>query len=854
MEDREDFNRAPAPDSRSDGDATARWAEAWGRPLDVNAAAAWRRLRDRLDPALEGDPEVEDGTDPGLEDEIRTLIASERQAASWLDRILLTSESSEVSEPSSVETAAAVRAPGRIVADCELLRCVGRGGMGEVHEAIDRSLGGDFVRRVALKLLRHREGGSGGRLSLDRDVAALSRLEHPGIARLYRAGLDAENRPFLVTEFIEGEPLLKFIEPFVERDPRRRIVLAQELGERLADAMAASHAAGVVHRDLKSSNVLVRPDGRVAVVDFGIAAFEEGAADRSETIAERLSMQHDAVGSLGAISPERARGVASGPREDVWAIGVLLHQIATGRRPVDLDGLSLAEALHRVATTAPPPIRTMNSRVPRDLAAVVDRCLAFDPADRYADAGGVRDDLERVRVGLPPQAARIGRAGRTWRFLRRHPAASVLAAATASTLVGGVVVSLSLAIDARRAAEIAEDREQVVRSVADGLLVEVAETLRTIPGATAARQRLLEIGLAYAEAVGDEAFLASDRDAALELARAVFTLGEVHRLQQPNANADDLGREAFARAAGLARLAAEASGDFDAESLGLVARAESQAITGRPDWSLERMDEAWAETIELAESVLEVDPRQADALIGLSRSALRIGDRARLDGDRDRAMTFFTTAVEATTRLVEAHPDMPRAWFAHGASLNSMWWLLYKEFQEGNEARILETFDAMIDAERRENEILPTSNASSAILISQMTRTFLAIEFGLIGLAEAEALLAENEAAIVAYSDADPEIGLLRRRRVEAHLRRGDALAMFVEQFRERGDEAEAQRLAAEAAACFETGAEVQRNRLARREETATNEDALLAHLLEQAKAMRAVAEERGAGSTTDHP
>ncbi|MGA0872879.1 MAG: serine/threonine protein kinase, partial [Phycisphaerales bacterium] len=810
---------APRSSSASgDGGGSAgvdRWSEAWDLPLDPEASESWMRLREELDPLLEQLDSTGSLVDPStVAHRLEPYLAALRLDADRFED----PPGSKAAGASQSEHRDGELVDGSIFGGCEIVRLAGRGGMGEVYEAIDRTLGIDGSRRVALKLLpSDREAGRLIAETLHRDVAALARLEHPSIARLYRAGVDRSpdrrERPYLVTEFVDGVPMLGFVADRCGRDSTCRSRLAIELGERLAEAVAASHAAGVVHRDLKSSNVLVREDGSIAVVDFGIAALLEPVGGDERTLADRLTMQPDAAGSLSGISPERARGRFGGPREDVWAIGVLLFETAAARRPVQLEGLSIYEAIRRIGDAPPPPIRAVAPSVPRDLAVVIDRCLAFDPADRYPNAAAVRDELALVRQGFAPRARPIGVIGRSWRLAKRHPAASLLLVAVMASLLAGALVASGLALEARRSQAIAEDREHVVRSVADGLLVEVAEALRTIPGATAARQRLLEIGLAYAAAVGDDEFLASDREAALELARAVFTLGEVHRLQQPNPDADELGREAFARAAELARLAAQASGDFDTEALGFVAHAEAIAIDGRG--ATDERVAAWLETITLAEAVLEVDPQQHDALIGLTRSALRIGDGARLGGDRDRAMEFFTKALEASTRLVEAHPDRPRVWFHHGSSLNSMWWLLYTQFREGNEARILETIDGMVEASRRQDAIASTTNTASEILISEMFRTFLAIEFGLIGRADAEALLAENEAAIVAISEAEPEIGLLRRRRVEAHLRRGDALAMFVEQARAQGDQAEAQRLAAEAAICFETGAEVQRERLA---------------------------------------
>ncbi len=855
-----------------DGGSTdaSRWSLAWGRPLDADAAAAWRRLRDRFEQAVDGgsaqdlpagdvpEAHLPEDADAEVSQALRTLLIADRRSAAIFDRAGL----DRAVEPwrdahAVVGSAVGALAAGDRFGDCEIVRLVARGGFGEVYEAIDRSLGEGLGRRVALKLLDRPSGHGDDALAAarHRDIAALSLLEHPSIARLYRGGTDAAkglgDRDYLVTEFVDGEPLLRFVDRRSAGDRRVRHRLVLALGERLAEAIAASHAQGVVHRDIKSSNVLVREDESLAVVDFGIASLEETAASGRHTIADRLTMQPDAAGSLGSISPERARGRSGGPREDVWAIGRLLFEAATGRAPIDLEGVPLYEAIRRIGDTPPPPIREADRSLPRDLAVVVDRCLAFDPADRYPNAAAVRDELRRVRAGVAPQARPIGRLGRAWRLAKRHPAASSLAAAATLLLLAGTAVSTLLAVEANRAESEAiaskamvVQREQLVRSVADGVLVEVAEALRTIPGATAARQRLLEIGLAYAEAVGDDGFLASDREAALELARAVFTLGEVHRLQQPNAGADELGREAFARAAELARLAAQASGGFDAESLGFAAHADAVAISGRG--SPEERHAAWLEAIGLAESVLAVDPQQADALMGLCRACLGIGDRVRVEGDRDRAMEFFTKALEASSRLVEAHPDRPRAWFHRSNALNSMWWLLYTEFREGNESRILGTYDEMIEAMRRDDAILSTTNSRSVVLISQMTRTFLAIEFGLIGLAEAEASLAEAEAAIVAISEAEPEIGLLRRRRVEAHMRRGNTLAIFVEQARERGDHAEARRLAAEAARAYAAGAEVQRDRLARREHLAVNEDAMLAHFLDGAAAMQAVAEGGG--------
>ena len=725
--------------------------------------------------------------------------------------------------------------------------------MGEVYEALDLTLGPGLERRVALKVLSSTGVEDDLVVSLERDIAALVRLEHPGIARLYRAGVDA-GRAFVVTEFVAGEPMLAFVDRSSASRADRRATLAIELGELLADAVAAAHAAGVVHRDLKSANVLVREDGRLSVVDFGIASLEGGAKPDPDSTFETLSHRADLRGSLGAISPERARGVHSGPREDVWAIGALLFETATGRpvrsRSSETLTRGLASELDSIGVQAAPAIRSVSRSMSGDLAAVIDRCLAFDPADRYRSAVEVRDDLARVRTGRAPLARNAGRWGDFVRLMRRRPLVTVLIVLAVTSLLIGTAVATVMAIKAKRAEGLAEARSALLLGVADDLMVDVAASLRDIPGTTEARRRLLELGLGYAEAVTTDGPAEAGDELLFDLARTLFTLGWLHREMQPNAAEDQLGREAFEKAASLAHQAAGAAGErIDPACLGLAARAEAMAIRGRPGATEDELIEAWMAVIGLADQALLVDPDQIDALIGRSWAGMSIGDIRRRAGDFDEAMGFFTESVSASTRAVDIAPEKAETWFQHGSALNSLWWILYTERREGNEARILDIVDRMADAERREEALLAHSSARSSRLITDMTRMMLAIEFQVADPVEAEQLFEDREAAIVALSEAEPELGVLRRRRAEAHLRHGQGLSMLVEQAVEAGRSDEAVRLAARAEVAFEACARVQRDRLGRREQVATNEDAMLAFAVEQAEAMRRVAARGGTAS-----
>jgi hypothetical protein len=171
--------------------------------------------------------------------------------------------------------------------------------------------------------------------------------------------------------------------------------------------------------------------------------------------------------------------------------------------------------------------------------------------------------------------------------------------------------------------------------------------------------------------------------------------------------------------------------------------------------------------------------------------------------------------------------------------------VLYKDFQAGNESRILDVMDEMIRAERREDELLRTSSSRASVLVSEAFRIFLAIEFGRDDDQDAVHRLETIEATLVSMSEAEPDLGVLRRRRVEGHLRLADALAMLAERASARGDAPEAGRLAARAARAFDDLALAQEDRLRREERVSTNEDQLLAHARSGSAAMRALMDGR---------
>ena len=277
---------------------------------------------------------------------------------------------------------------GRQIGPFRVLDRLGAGGMGEVYLAEDPRLG----RRVALKSpseswLQNAEARS----RLLREARAAARLTHPRIAAVHDI-LEADGRPFIVMEFVEGETLSSNL----RRGPlpaERAVALACDL----ADALAAAHAAGIVHRDLKPGNIILTPDGHLKVLDFGLAkAAPVGAAD-----AEPASMPTSPgqlLGTPGYVAPEQVLGRPADARSDLYSAGAVLYEMLTGHAPfrqADAMGRALASVLEPV-----PVAHEANPLVPAQLSAIVRRAMARKPEDRYQSAAELRADLESVLRGL----------------------------------------------------------------------------------------------------------------------------------------------------------------------------------------------------------------------------------------------------------------------------------------------------------------------------------------------------------------------------------------------------------------------------------------------------------------------
>ncbi len=289
-----------------------------------------------------------------------------------------------------------------------LLELLGQGGMATIFRALDTQLG----REVAVKLLQPqylRDPDFSSRFRQEAQNAAS--LSHPNVVTVYDYGEDPQG-PFIVMEYVDGEDLASILRRNGALPPTQ----ATRIAAAVARALAASHARGIVHRDVKPGNVLIGRDGRVKVVDFGIA----------RAIAEaQMTMPGTTLGSVHYFSPEQARGEPATSESDIFSLGIVLYEMLTGSRPWEGDSAA-SVALARLSGPVPDPALARGS-IPPDLAAITRKALARLPSDRFASAAAMADALESSRTaagagfGAAGAGAAAGAAGAAAGIARSNP-------------------------------------------------------------------------------------------------------------------------------------------------------------------------------------------------------------------------------------------------------------------------------------------------------------------------------------------------------------------------------------------------------------------------------------------------
>ena len=278
---------------------------------------------------------------------------------------------------------------GRTLNHYKVLSRIGRGGMGEVFLAEDTRLG----RKVALKVLTPEMATDGDRRSrFEREAKTIAALNHPNIVTVFSVE-NAEEIHFITMELVEGKSLTEIL-----ADKKLSVSQLLDYAVTLADAVTGAHRKGITHRDLKPDNVMLSNDGRLKVLDFGLAKVAGGVThEETVTSLDTGNMTREGVilGTVAYMSPEQAEGKAVDARSDVFSLGVILYQMATGERP--FQGDTTISTITAILRDEPEPISSFNTTLPRHLGRIIKRCLQKDPERRYQTAQDLRNDLQGLR-------------------------------------------------------------------------------------------------------------------------------------------------------------------------------------------------------------------------------------------------------------------------------------------------------------------------------------------------------------------------------------------------------------------------------------------------------------------------
>src|SRR5438270_4087476 len=351
----------------------------------------YQHIQALLQSALEREPDERDSFldeacagDESLRRQVESLLFSHEQAGSFLE-----SPAARVGAP-LVNGARAKLAAGDAVGPYTILSRIGSGGMAEVYLAQDSRLG----RKIALKLLPVSSANDAERVRRFRqEASAVSALNHPNILTIHEIG-QTGSAHFIATEFIDGETLR-------QRLTRAQIPLTEaiDITIQIASALSAAHAAGIVHRDIKPENIMIRRDGYVKVLDFGLAKLTEQRASSSPTALTLADTGPGIViGTVTYMSPEQARGFKVDERTDIFSFGVVLYEMLAGRAP--FGGPTPSDVIVSILDREPQPLAHLKADVSPELQRIVTKALAKERDERYQTVKELIADMREFKRGL----------------------------------------------------------------------------------------------------------------------------------------------------------------------------------------------------------------------------------------------------------------------------------------------------------------------------------------------------------------------------------------------------------------------------------------------------------------------
>ncbi len=584
-------------------------------------SARWKRVKEVFDHALDlprGEltrylDEV-CGTDAALRSEVLSLIAALGEAGAFL-------------EDAVVNLASPRTSAGRQIGPYHLESLLGQGGMGEVYLST-REVDG-YQMPVALKLIRHSAVTPNAlrRFRMERQI--LARLHHPGITQLLDGGITDDGLPYLVTEYIDGTALDK-------SDAMRAMDLRQRLESFLSicDAVSYAHRQLVVHGDLKPGNILMRGEGGIKLLDFGISRLLLAGDDTTEQVVGATTQP---AMTPSWTSPEQLRGEPAGIASDIYSLGRILYYLLTWEQAVPMERLTPLQYYEKLQKEVPlrPSHRVGDRRLDGDLDNIALKAVEFEPMERYQTVDGMAEDVRAHLASRPISARAHTWTYRTNKFIRRNKLVVVATAAVALALIGGLAMTLWQARIARQNYERAERRFQDVRRLANTFIFDIDDAIARLPGSTAVRGTIVRNSLQYLDGLAQEA--SDDPTLQEELAMAYEKVGDVQgRPGALNLGGTAASLQSYRKAEGIRRAVLEES---------------------KTDADRDRREEALANTLMRISSILRATG-EAQSALDADRTALemrrRLLDRKPEDVTRQRNVASSLTATSASLSLLGA--------------------------------------------------------------------------------------------------------------------------------------------------------------------------------------------------------
>ncbi len=625
---------------------------------DVNSSSNWLHLKQALLDLLDLPA---DERAPSLAELSRS--APERAAA--LERLLVSAESAFLEAPAwehlaPVDTPAAI--PPERIGPWRIDQEIGRGGMGTVYRA--QRDDGAFEQTVAIKLIRPELVSTQLRRRFDSERRILASLEHPNIARLLDAGTTPEGAPYLVLEYVAGEPVDRYCSAQALSMEARLKIFRQ-----ICSAVHVAHQKLILHRDIKTANVLIDARGMPKLLDFGIARLL--APDEAQSDLTQLGFMRPLTPEWS--SPEQLRGEPQSTASDVYSLGVLLFVLLTGRRPHAQTNRTPNSLATAIESAGPPDLRpAAGEQTPPGIAArqlkgdivrIVHKALAPDPRERYATVDAFDTDIERLLAGRPVEAHEHSMLYRFGKLVQRQRVASAAVLVATLGLIGATVISLRQAAIAEQERQRAERRFADVRRIANVVLFDLNDTLANIPGTLSARKLLVENALRYLDDMARD----SGREPELlaELAAAYERVAEVQGMPSwPSTGNSGDALTSLQRALELRR---RISAPSPAVASGKLAEAQLLAKIGSV--LAARGDSSAALNAERdAEATLASIPaasRGQDWLLLRAQVLVAAGDAIWELGDIPRATRDYTVALntirEGQTKFADSTPLLRQA-------------------------------------------------------------------------------------------------------------------------------------------------------------------------------------------------